>query len=90
MNSSLGASLVTNLLKNAYVHGDAGGEVTVTVSGDRLSVCNSGAGGALDADHIFERFYQGAKKEGSTGTGPFDRRCRVPSLRFADRICVYK
>lgn len=76
MNSSLGASLVTNLLKNAYVHGDAGGEVTVTVSGDRLSVCNSGAGGALDADHIFERFYRGPKG-GFDGTGPFDRRCRV-------------
>ncbi|WP_417193700.1 sensor histidine kinase [Alistipes finegoldii] len=83
MNSSLGASLVTNLLKNAYVHGDAGGEVTVTVSGDRLSVCNSGAGGALDADHIFERFYQGAKKEGSTGLGLsiVDAVCRLYGLR---------
>ncbi len=85
MNSSLGASLVTNLLKNAYVHGDAGGEVTVTVSGDRLSVCNSGAGGALDAEHIFERFYQGAEEGGLDGARPLDRRCRVPPLRAADR-----
>ena len=71
------------VLKNAYVHGDAGGEVTVTVSGDRLSVCNSGAGGALDADHIFERFYQGAKKEGSTGLGLsiVDAVCRLYGLR---------
>lgn len=83
MNPSLAASLVSNLLKNAYVHGDAGGEVTVTVSGDRLSVCNSGAGGALDADHIFERFYQGAKKEGSTGLGLsiVDAVCRLYGLR---------
>ena len=32
----------------------------------------------------------GGQKGGFDGAGPFDRRCRVPSLRFADRICVYK
>ena len=85
MNSSLGASLVTNLLKNAYVHGDAGGEVTVTVSGDRLSVCNSGAGGPLDAGRIFDRFYQGTKKEGSTGLGlaVVDAVCRLYGLKVS-------
>ena len=57
------------LEEKQYTAAAGGGAVTVTVSGDRLSVCNSGAGGALDADHIFERFYQGSQKEGSTGLG---------------------
>ena len=47
------------------------------------SVCNSGGGGALDAEHIFERFYQGTKKEGSTGLGLsiVDAVCRLYGLR---------
>lgn len=83
MNPSLAASLVSNLLKNAYVHGDRGGTVSVTVAPHELRVCNSGGGGALDAEHIFERFYQGTKKEGSTGLGLsiVDAVCRLYGLR---------
>lgn len=83
MNPSLAASLVSNLLKNAYVHGDKGGTVSVTVAPHELRVCNSGGGGALDAEHIFERFYQGTKKEGSTGLGLsiVDVVCRLYGLR---------
>lgn len=83
MNPSLAASLVSNLLKNAYVHGDKGGTVSVTVAPHELRVCNSGGGGALDAEHIFERFYQGTKKEGSTGLGLsiVDAVCRLYGLR---------
>lgn len=79
MNPSLAASLVTNLLKNAYIHGDRGGDVSVTLTARELRVCNSGDGGALDAAHIFERFYQGAKKEGSTGLG----------LSIVDAVCRF-
>lgn len=84
MNPSLAASLVTNLLKNAFVHGDTGGEVIVTVTAHELRVCNAGAQGPLDAEHIFERFYQGAKKEGSTGLGLsiVDAVCRLYGLRI--------
>ena len=32
MNPSLAGSVVANLLKNAFVHGDEGGEVTVRVA----------------------------------------------------------
>ena len=83
MNPSLAASLVSNLLKNAYVHGDKGGTVSVTVAPHELRVCNSGGGGALDAEHIFERFYQGTKKESSTGLGLsiVDAVCRLYGLR---------
>ena len=85
MNPSLAGSVVANLLKNAFVHGDAGGEIAVAVSPRRLEVANSGAGGPLDAAHIFDRFYQGTKKEGSTGLGlaVVDAVCRLYGLRVA-------
>lgn len=68
MNESLATTLVTNLLKNAYVHTAEQGHVEVSVHDRMLEVCNDGTA-PLDADHIFDRFYQGAKKEGSTGLG---------------------
>ena len=85
MNPSLAGSVVANLVKNAFVHGDAGGEIVVTVASRRLTVANSGAGGPLDAGHIFDRFYQGAKKEGSTGLGlaVVDAVCRLYGLKIA-------
>lgn len=85
MNPSLAGSVVANLVKNAFVHGDAGGEIVVTVAPRRLTVANSGAGGPLDAGHIFDRFYQGAKKEGSTGLGlaVVDAVCRLYGLKVA-------
>lgn len=85
MNPSLAGSVVANLVKNAFVHGDAGGEISVTVAPRRLTVANSGAGGSLDAGHIFDRFYQGAKKEGSTGLGlaVVDAVCRLYGLKVA-------
>ena len=85
MNPSLAGSMVANLLKNAFVHGDEGGEIDVNVAPRRLTVSNSGAGGPLDARHIFDRFYQGTKKEGSTGLGlaVVDAVCRLYGLKIA-------
>ena len=69
MNESLASVLVTNLLKNAYVHGDEGSIVEIVLADGVLDISGEG-GAALDAEHIFERFYQGGKKkEGSTGLG---------------------
>lgn len=77
MNPSLAASVVNNLLKNACVHGGEGGEVEVTLTRRSLRVANTATGGPLDGEHIFERFYQGTKKEGSTGLG----------LSIVDAVC---
>lgn len=85
MNPSLAASLVGNLLKNAYVHGDPGGEIAVTLTAASLRICNDGAAGPLDGTHVFDRFYQGAgvRKEGSTGLGlsVVDAICRLYGYR---------
>lgn len=69
MNPSLASVLVTNLLKNAYVHNQLQGVVRIEVTNEALRICNSAQNGSLDASRIFERFYQGVKKEGSTGLG---------------------
>ena len=61
-------TLVTNLLKNAYLHTAEGGAVGVELRDRTLTVTNDGTA-PLDSEHIFERFYQGSRKEGSTGLG---------------------
>lgn len=68
MNESLASTLAANLLRNAYLHTPEGGSVTVRTEERTLTVVNDGDT-PLDAGHIFERFYQGTRKEGSTGLG---------------------
>lgn len=85
MNPSLAGSLVGNLVKNAFVHGAEGGEVRVRISARRFEIDNDASEGPLDAGHIFDRFYQGTKKPGSTGLGLAiaDAVCRLYGLRIA-------
>jgi signal transduction histidine kinase len=68
MNESLAATLVTNLIKNAFVHSSNGSEVHISIAELTLTISNAGEE-PLDKEHIFERFYQAARKEGSTGLG---------------------
>lgn len=68
MNEALASVLVTNLLRNAYRHSAHGARVDVAIRGRLLTVVNDGDA-PLDGEHIFERFYQGSKREGSTGLG---------------------
>ena len=68
MNESLAATLVTNLVKNAFVHSANGGEVNISIAGRTLTISNAGEE-SLDKEYIFDRFYQGSRKEGSTGLG---------------------
>ncbi len=68
MNESLASVLVANLVKNAFIHTAAGGGIRIDIEDRTLSVANDGDA-SLDGERIFERFYQGSKKEGSTGLG---------------------
>ncbi|WP_300737713.1 HAMP domain-containing sensor histidine kinase [uncultured Alistipes sp.] len=85
MNPSLAESLVANLLKNAFVHGDANGTVDVRVAGRSLEVTNDGAAGPLDGARIFDRFYRATEKEGSSGLGLalVEAVCRLYGLRVS-------
>lgn len=76
ISESLASVLLTNLLKNAFVHTPEGGEVELHSTGESFVVSNDGEE-PLDSKRIFERFYQGKKKEGSTGLG----------LALVDSIC---
>lgn len=68
MNESLASILITNLLRNAYLHSRAGAEITIELRERLLLVANDGDA-PLDGGRIFERFYQGSKRDGSTGLG---------------------
>ena len=68
MNESLASTLVTNLIKNVYVHSEQGVEARAAIVGRKLIVENQGRE-MLDREHIFERFYQGSQRETSMGLG---------------------
>lgn len=68
MNESLAGVLVSNLVRNAYIHTPAGGCVELYIDATTLAVLNDGDK-PLDGTRIFERFYQGAGREGSAGLG---------------------
>lgn len=76
MSESLATVLLTNLLKNAFVHTSEGGTIELTFTASSFEIRNSGEA-SLDKDRIFERFYKEGKKEGSTGLG----------LALVDSIC---
>lgn len=67
MDESLATTLVTNLIKNAFLHTDDGGTINISLSHSTLTVSNSGEE-ALNATRLFDRFYTGGKN-GSTGLG---------------------
>lgn len=67
MDEMLATTMVTNLIKNAFLHSPDGGTIDISVSGSVLTVANSGDE-ALDATRLFDRFYTSGKS-GSTGLG---------------------
>lgn len=69
MNPTLATIMVSNLIKNAFVHNRTGGSVRIELDSHALRIANSGGEEPLDESQIFERFYQGRKREGSTGLG---------------------
>ena len=89
MNETLAVVLITNLLKNAFVHNINKGSIRIVVSSSGIRFGNTASGSALDASRVFDRFYQGSKKkEGSTGLGLaiVDAVCRHSSLKIGYRF----
>lgn len=95
INESLAIILVSNLLKNAYLHNCENGKIYVVISEKDFTVSNTGES-ALDSSKIFTRFYQGSKKEGSTGLGLalIHTICRANNIsisyEFRDKMHVFK
>ena len=67
MNESLATTMVTNLVKNAFLHAPEGGTVDVRIEKNSLAISNDGCE-ALDTSRLFDRFYTSGKS-GSTGLG---------------------
>ena len=92
INETLATMLITNLLKNAYVHNNEHGTIQIEIGKDYITFSNSGDLQPLDEKRIFERFYQGKKKEGTTGLGlaivaAICRQCSLAvSYRFVNNM----
>lgn len=79
MNDILANMLITNLLKNAFVHNVESGMLRIEIQKEYFSIQNSGVSTPLDSVKIFQRFYQQQKNEGNTGLG----------LAIADAVCKH-
>ncbi len=69
MNESLAATLVTNLIKNAFVHNYEEGRIWVTTARQTLEIANTGPDTPLDTANLFSRFARQSEGKESTGLG---------------------
>ena len=70
MNETLAITLITNILKNAYVHNIEKGRISIKIENKRLIFNNTGIEKPLDHEKIFQRFYQGQHTtQGCSGLG---------------------
>ena len=83
-NHSLAQILVSNLVKNALLHNEDGGELRILTTPVSLMIKNTG-GAPLDGEKLFRRFYHSIDgKKDSTGLGLAIVRsiARISSLRL--------
>jgi signal transduction histidine kinase len=71
--------LVSNLLKNAIMHGTKGGDINLSYNDNILVVSNTGEPFGFESERLFERFFKGSNKQGSSGLG----------LEIVRKICNY-
>ncbi len=69
MDISLTRILISNLIRNAIFYNIPDGKVEVKIEKNILRICNTGAGKALDAEKIFDRFYKSEQSQKGTGLG---------------------
>jgi signal transduction histidine kinase len=69
-NDELITSLVSNLLRNAYIHSQPHSTIDIYIKEGALSIANTSDGAELDATRLFDRFYRGNHgKKHSNGLG---------------------
>lgn len=69
MNRQLARVLISNLFKNAIIHGAEENTIEVKVSNDKFSVSNAGRAEALNPEKIFSRFQSIRTSKRSNGIG---------------------
>lgn len=70
MNESLASTLISNLLKNAFIHNKkSGGTIDITISGRTFAIANSSDSPALNETALFNRFEKQTHRKDSTGLG---------------------
>ena len=69
MNRDLAVILLTNLIKNALVHGLKNNDIQVIIKNTYISVINQGAPETLDGETLFSRFRTPNTSQKSTGLG---------------------
>lgn len=68
MNPDLAVILISNLLKNALIHGPDGTPIIIEIHPKRIEISNNGAH-ALNKKHLFSRFKHAGNEGKSTGLG---------------------
>lgn len=79
MDPGLARILVANLLKNAVIHNEDDGTITLLLDGDRLAICNEGPPLPFDRGELFRRFVRDTRHPGNFGLG----------LWLVRKICEY-
>ncbi|MDH6305087.1 signal transduction histidine kinase [Parabacteroides sp. PF5-5] len=69
MNESLATILIKNIVKNAFVHNIADGEINITISENTFSIENTGNCPELNKEKLFRRFAKQTDNNKSTGLG---------------------
>ena len=69
MNSTLASVMISNLIKNAFVHTPQNGKMEISISNGCFAISNTSQGEPLDSEKIFKRFYKNDRNEKSTGLG---------------------
>lgn len=69
-NDELMSALVSNLLRNAFLHNIPGGTIDIYIKDDVLCIANTGDESPLDSSKLFDRFYKANhSKKHSNGLG---------------------
>lgn len=69
MNESLASTLVSNLLKNAFVHNVENGSIHLTITFRSFAIANSSDRPMLDEATLYSRFEKQTHSKDSTGLG---------------------
>jgi signal transduction histidine kinase len=79
MNTVLVEVLISNLIKNAIVHGSGNGKIQINLYKNQLIICNSGQPLSIPKNQLFKRFIKSSSNKNSSGLG----------LEIVNKICTH-